>query len=432
MLCGVGRTSIGMLLATVVTTTSCFIILDTYDWFVESVDCMYRPFFEAFPSRVPEVFARTAPTMSTEAAIVPSSSAAPQMLATEATPPRNIIPESERKRKLKLGPSGYSWLAEKVPKIHKTGNDEKDHQLERDRSCFQHVIDACMADPMNIACAYGAIQKRKSTQVLDVLTDDLNAKFQKLPSQVDRLPEQWVMKWVSQNSDLSMDDLVKCYKRDPFAPYAIFIRMTEMPGAMRFPKQCLVKLVCDNLARWRYEALRKRGAEFKKKGALLNDGSIDWKNFGAYKLLFGEDGARVESMVHTASGETLSVQKCVNITKEFVLKNNYSDHAAFVECKPLPPIRIATLWQDLGYAERGVGPFAYEVLSGGANKSFNTKALEVFGAWQFEEERRTSGSNVEALQDYKSEVTKARLSKARAKAAAQLKQRQESRTIKLT
>lgn len=63
---------------------------------------------------------------------------------------------------------------------------------------------------MNIACAYGAIQKRKASQVLDILTDDLDAKFQKLPSQVDRLPEQWVMKWVSQTSDLSMDDLVRC------------------------------------------------------------------------------------------------------------------------------------------------------------------------------------------------------------------------------
>lgn len=59
---------------------------------------------------------------TTQGAIVASASSGEQLLAMAATPPpppRNVVPDSERKRKIKLGPSGYSWLAE--PENHKYG-----------------------------------------------------------------------------------------------------------------------------------------------------------------------------------------------------------------------------------------------------------------------------------------------------------------------
>jgi hypothetical protein len=324
--------------------------------------------------------------------------------------------------------SSHSWLSEKVPKVLKTGNQECDSELMRDRACFQDIIDSCLEDKANIACAYAAIQQRK-TRVLDLAVQDQGSLFDKI-SQVDRLPANWIMQWITNHSDLTMPDLVTVFKQDPDAPLHIFLHFTELPAALRLPKQCGVKAVMYNIARDRATALG-RSMTFKGSGAVCVDGKLNWKDHGNYKLVFGESPI-CTSIVHVSSNKAITPPAGVQITKQWFLRANFSDHSAFVECSPIPPIKLAKFFSDAGMETSSQGPFKYPVFCGGSCKPFNERVALAFQQWEADELKKSLGDKEdEQISQFKSDKKKEHLTKARAKAADLLKVLQDKRKIAL-
>eukprot|EP00969_Alexandrium_andersonii_P121829 5386462-Alexandrium_andersonii.AAC.1 len=182
----------------------------------------------------------------------------------------------------------HSWLANKVPKVKKSGNADVDARQLADRACFMTVIDACLKDPSMIATAYAAIQKSKESQVFGIDTHDKAVLFDKV-TQADRLPSDWVYQFITQHTDLQMSDLVSILKQDPEGPMKIFIFLTEFPSCMRLPQTACNKMVMYNVAHDRIVAIGNRGEKFKEKGHVTADGTLDFKAHGCYKLTFLED-----------------------------------------------------------------------------------------------------------------------------------------------
>lgn len=338
---------------------------------------------------------------------------------------------SDARPSLKRSPSGHSWLADRIPKAPRTGNSERDSLADRDRACFQDIIDACLSDPLNIACAYGAIQRRRATMNLEVSMGDANSTFAKV-TQIDRLDVKWLMQFVTQHTDLTMSDIFKIYKMDTAGPLELFSYLTELPFALRLPKQCLVKWVLFELARDRHRLCGNRGAEFKRRGGVNDDGTINWREHGAYELKF--ENGRCVQVLHRMSGLAATPPEGIIVTTKFVLRNNFSDHLAFVECAPIPPIKLAKFFemQAAGGAPAIGGPFAYRVCSGGHNKNLNDLAAAKYKEWEREQEKADISKEVtQGMAEAKSAQTKERLKIAREKAAQSLQAKRQKRTITL-
>jgi hypothetical protein len=272
-----------------------------------------------------------------------------------------------QKRERALSSGQLSWLAEKVPRVVKSGNDERDALAERDRCCFQSVIDSCLNDPGNIAAAYAAIEKRKKAASSNILTDDHNARFDKL-TQIDRVPTNWLMQFISQHSDLSMGDLLKVYSANATSIVEIFGHITELPTALRLPKQCQVKWVLYEVCKNRVAEVGARGAKFKAKGALTDSGLVDWKTHGVYQLEF--DKGRATHVTHMPTKARVAVPEGIVITTQFIMKDNHSDSMASLECPPIPSFKLMRFFTEAA-APSAAGeamPFSYQVLCGGHNK----------------------------------------------------------------
>ena len=95
--------------------------------------------------------------------------------------------------------------------------------------------------------------------------------------------------------------------------------------------------------------------ELKLKGIFKVNGAMDWRN-GAYTIKL-EDNIIAE-VVHTASGH-ICVVKHLNLDRSYTLNENWSDHLSCLVKKPLPPIRLSSLFDSKAHQ----GPFSFELLS---------------------------------------------------------------------
>lgn len=320
-------------------------------------------------------------------------------------------------------------MAERVPKAAKTGNAERDAIAERYRACFMEIIDACMEESVNIACAYGAIQARRTAQSIDS-SADANATFAKA-TQIDRLDVKWLMQFVAQHTDLTMSDTLAIYKADARAPLEVVCYLTELPFALRLPKQCLVKWVLFEVCKQRYLECGSRGAEFKKKGGVNADKTMNWRDHGAYQLKLSENVCT--QVVHPASGLAIAPPEGVLITTKFVLRNNFSDHLAYVECPPIPQINLAKFFEPTSASSSAnVGPYVYSVIGGGHNKNFNDAATKQYQKWEEEQDKNDICREVvDGMAEAKSAEASKRLKTAREKAAESLKLKRQKRSITL-
>lgn len=349
----------------------------------------------------------------------------------QSPPAKNQKDEVDAPSATKRSPTGRaqgkrSWLAEKVSKVAKTGNRDSDAAAESTRSMLQDIIDACLDDSANVNAAFAAIQQRRASAVAGLMCD-ADARFEKI-TQVDKLPTTWIMNWLTANTDFTMSDLVKISKNDPDGAAHMFVRLLEYPPAMKLPKACYVKVVMFNLAT---DRLRETHANAigKASGWMLANGTLDWKAHGAYQLHFAED--RCSHITHNTTKLQIAVPAHIHITRQFVLRQNFSDHLAFVECSPLPPLKLVRLFEDAGCKSEGKGPFSYTVLTGGNCKVFNCAAATAYEAWQAEDKKGSNNAETQQYTDYKKEVAKARLAQARAKLCDNLQERKKHRTIML-
>lgn len=327
------------------------------------------------------------------------------------------------------GPGQHSWLAQRVPKVVRSGNEEKNAELERDRCCLMEVIDSCLEDAGNITVAYQAIQRRKHSLVTGIRTDDAKANFDKI-SQVDRLDTNWMMQFISQNTDLDMRDLLKVYSYEATGILEIFTFMTELPWALRLPKQCMVKWVMYEMTKDRWSAVGQRGQALKRNGVVKADGSLNWKDWGSYTITFQDDVAK--QVIHKPSGLQKALPDGVVITRAFTLQNNFSDHQAVLVCDPIPPIRLDKFFELTAEGLAATGPFSYKVYGGGHCKAYNELAVTKYKVWQVEEDKKDLGAEAdEVLQIAKTAQAKARCAKARVAAKATAQRKKQRRTITL-
>lgn len=193
---------------------------------------------------------------------------------------------------------GHTWLAERVSKAAKTWNVERDAIAERYRACFMDIIDACMEGSLNIACAHGASQARRTAQKIES-SADANATFAKV-TQIDRLDVKWFMQLMAQHTDLTMAGTLDVYKVHARAPLELFCYLPELLFALRLPKQCLVKWVLFEVCKERYVECDSRGADVLKKGGVNADKTMNWRDHGAYQLKITKKCCT--QVVHKASG----------------------------------------------------------------------------------------------------------------------------------
>lgn len=134
-------------------------------------------------------------------------------------------------------------------------------------------------------------------------------------------------------------------------------------------------------------------------------------------------------IVHNPSDTVIKVPLTCTITTSFVLRDNWSDQAAYVEAEAMPKNFIINIWKA-ATDDRTTGPFAYQHYSGGRCRAFNQKVDFAYTEWEAYEKHKSIGSVEPApITEMKDEKQKAKLDKVRSMAAEAVKRRKFERVV---
>lgn len=323
------------------------------------------------------------------------------------------------------GAAGHSYcaLANRVAAVKKTGNRAVDDENESRRMALMDIIDSCVKDPAHIHPLHVTLQKR-IREASAQLTSQADATFNNF-STVGRLEESWVVHFICTRSAFTVGDVIELQKGDGDSIWQLLSYEIQIPLSYRLPKGMQVKDVCYSVMQTRATECGGRLHTFK--GAGYVGGRLNWRH-GCYDLKFEE--GKLSSVIHRASSETIEIAAAERIiTSDFLLCENWSDLTAHLVRTPFPPVRLSSFFSQ----SEKKGPWKYAWPAGGKQKNFEMLVMRDFQAWEDTQKRKVGAVEEAQVQLTKlaKDKQKAKMSVARAKAVAQLKQKKARRTISL-
>ena len=169
------------------------------------------------------------------------------------------------------------------------------------------------------------------------------------------LPPDWKFGWLVKHGDFSGEELILAQEKFSEAVDVLLEYASQLGLHLKIPDDCKYEPVVELLLNQRYAMWGKRLKEFKAKGGVAEDGSLNFKAM-AYKPVFNEQG-NLQRIYH-CSGHRCDIEKVFgdNIDNNYQLKDNYNDHGAAFVLEPFPPIPVIGFFKK--HLEEKVGPHA--------------------------------------------------------------------------
>lgn len=305
------------------------------------------------------------------------------------------------------------------------------HSNEEEREAQMHLlqtmVDDMVKDPGHILPMYTHLEARKAAAAaafVNAFAKDAPS-FGKLTT-FNSADTDFRGSWVTANSDLSAADIVAAVRKDPEAIDQLVTFATQVVAKQKVPMELHTIAVMTTFMNRRSEAAGKRLTDFKNKGGIAYDGSLNWIH-GSYTLVF-DDTDRLTTIRHI-SGVAVQVDPNLGITKAWHMMSNYNDFEAAVRMLPMPPVRLCTFFPD------GIGPNSLTNFVG-KPKVLQKIAAECYQDWELQqraEQARSKPSDAvkSVLDDHRKAQAATAMEKARTAAKKALQEKRDRNTIKL-
>jgi hypothetical protein len=324
-----------------------------------------------------------------------------------------------------VGSTEHTSLALKVPAVIKTNDPTIDTELESQRYALMTMIDDFVRLPDHILPMRAVLdgRKRKDSDPHRGVADCF-----KVVTTFSKLDEAWLAYWVTQHSDLTLANLVAAKRHDKDSTFILASLAAQVPASLKLKSHCRIKVVMYNVLEQRALACGTRIKTFKAQGGITADGAIDLKARGCYTMDFDAED-RCINIAHVASGAFVVPAAHIVITKAFALINNHLDKEAAVVLKPLPPLKLASLFGP------DLGPHVYTHISGGTCAQFDAIVDEVHTAYSttvIASKRGIAAPEFKTeLDKPETEIRKVNVKRAREMAKLKITERKTKRTITL-
>ena len=146
--------------------------------------------------------------------------------------------------------------------------------------------------------------------------------------------------FIVKHSDLSSAELVTALKSDDGALDQLTEYGTKLARSLKLASQCKVKEVFSKVLEY---FVRKGGdvlLKFKAEGGLNLHGSFNWRQ-GSY--LLGMNGSKIVDVTHKGTGAKVDISS-LGLDSNYQLTENWSEVSASLVRKPLPPVKLATMF----------------------------------------------------------------------------------------
>lgn len=232
----------------------------------------------------------------------------------------------------------FCAVAERIPKIARTGNLKEDNRQQMLRDSYVKVVDGLWKEPQHIlAMAAYLDQLRQGEKHTEKRATPKNTTIR-------TIDEVWIAGFLKdalhwQQQDL---ELIKAAEPDALRHLLIFGLGAALPT--KVPDECRGQQVLAAALKMR---LKAAGARLANIGGFAQfadaSGTVDWKQHGVFRLNW--NGAKVESVAHRPTGDQAVIPAHVNITDQFVLLSNWDDNQAKVEFLP-SRYNVASLFDE--------------------------------------------------------------------------------------
>jgi hypothetical protein len=241
--------------------------------------------------------------------------------------------------------------------------------------------------------------------------------------------QQWMLMFMVKHSDVSSAELVSALKSDDGALDQLTEYGTRLARSLKLASQCKVKEVLSKVLEYFIHKGGDTLLKFKADGGINPDGSLNWRH-GSY--LLGMNGSKIVEVIHKVSGAKVDISS-LGLDSHYQLTENWSEVSAALVRKPLPPVRLSTLFSK----KNKEGPWKAD------DKEFKAQAFQkvcVAIADEWDRVRRLASdgclqtealSTKAQLDEMQSEKRKAISHNAREKAMAALAAKKQRRTISL-
>lgn len=218
--------------------------------------------------------------------------------------------------------------------------------------------------------------------------------------------------FVTRHSDMSGADIIKMMANDQQHLQDIFQYALQLPMKSKFPSELLVVDVMNDFLEDRATKAGSRLLKFKGMGGLDNRTGrpMFQGSTGCYALTVTE--GKITKFLHV-SGESVDIDESWGLTNRHALRDNHDDWAACLVLKPMPDIKLASLFDS----KARQGPHRITNYNG-KPKELLAQAQAVHAAWaQRRHEHDSRGSITsdiaKSLDEQRRADAKQRMSKAK-------------------
>lgn len=316
--------------------------------------------------------------------------------------------------------------AARLPAPARTGDELTDGDAAARHLMLQEMVTILLADDSHTADLYTRLKQRVDTKVKQA--DAQHTELFKTFASFRALDSEWAFSYITKHSDLTASDVIAARMKNEDSTAELMTWVTQLPGNLRMTPACQVKPVFSRICDTRRLAVGDRLHHFKQKGGLAADGSVNWKQCGAYTAKFDNAGRLIE--LRHISGDSIVCSPNA-VTNHFVLIDNYSDWQAAFLLRPMPPVKV-----HMFFKPSGTGPYKAPAMTNTA-KPWIALLEQAESDWQ--SAKRVAQGDVapagaeakQQIREYETRVKKDRAEKARAKATEVLQAKRRRREISL-
>lgn len=130
--------------------------------------------------------------------------------------------------------SGRSALEQKVPAVNSSGKYELDREAESLREMKMDIVGAIVG--AHIVALHGVLARGLRTARVpngEEFIDDIRV--------VARLPDDWMVTWIADVSDLNASDIARVSQFETEAVLQLFLSATQLPPRLKLPDACRSK-----------------------------------------------------------------------------------------------------------------------------------------------------------------------------------------------
>lgn len=219
-------------------------------------------------------------------------------------------------------------LADKLPKLKKSGNIALDHKMSLERQNFKDCLDLLWSNMALCGdCASYLRQMVLQRQEESIIGDD---GFDQV-SVFGRLDETFLAQWVSDRLKVSMGIVGLAKVKEPQFVRQAAQALLNIGQSSKAPELCKQRAVMMASLKRRYDDAGERADLFQNgsKKIVAADGTVNWLH-GVYSVTFGEDGAATE-VEHRPTRCVIPVPDDIQFNTSFAIVNDWDDSAAQVE-----------------------------------------------------------------------------------------------------